>query len=66
MIEKQYVVSNLEILQELKSVNNIVTRSSLEGILCNRAVRGDTEAMSVLYNWLKGWGSTIDTPNKEG
>ena len=45
--------SNAIILEKLKATKNVVTRSSYESILQNRALRGDSEAMIMLINWLK-------------
>lgn len=47
--------SNLELLNQLNTTKNVVTKNSLENILLNRSYRGDIEAGSILYKWLKGW-----------
>jgi len=47
--------TNKEILKKLKSCKNVVTASSYESILMNRGIRGDVEAITLLYQYLKGW-----------
>ena len=46
---------NEEIISQLKNTDNVVTRNSLENILLNRATRGDSEAATMMFQWLKGW-----------
>lgn len=46
---------NRVIHKKLVQTKNVVTKSSFESILASRALRGDTEALKILTDWLK-WG----------
>ena len=47
--------SNSQIFDELKSINNFITRNSLENILSRRALSGDQDALAFLTHHLKNW-----------